>query len=262
MMRKVLPLHDIIEENASHRTFVFKTQVKASPGRFFMISDLAGAEKPFSVSGCAGGYLSFTVKKTGVFTERMFSMTKGDNLSLRGPYGRGFNLPHEGAALCIGGGCGAGPLRYLARELAKTGSVDYIAGARSAEEHLFVDEMLSFCRSCTFVSDDGSLGVKQTSIDALKSFDLSQYTEIFLSGPEPMLKAGLDFLADKSPNAQFLIERYMKCAIGICGSCSIDPLGVRVCVEGPVFPLVTMKKLSEFGKYKRSASGEITRFGG
>ncbi len=262
MMRTVYPLYDIIEENETHRTFVFETQVKASPGRFFMISDLAGAEKPFSVSGCDGNYLSFTIKRIGEFTDRLFAMKKGERLSVRGPYGRGFVLPHEGTALCVAGGCGAGPLRYLAKELIKTMPVDYIVGARNADEHLFVNEMSSFCRSTTFVTDDGSLGERATSIDVLRRLDLSNYSDIFLSGPEPMLKAGLDYLGEKTIKAQFLIERYMKCAIGICGSCSIDPLGIRVCVEGPVFPTATMKKLDEFGRYKRSASGEIHRFGG
>ena len=54
---------------------------------------------------------------------------------------------------------------------------------------------------------------------------------------------------------QFSMERYMKCALGICGQCCVDDLGWRVCVEGPVFWSDELKMISEFGKYKRDASG-------
>ena len=44
------------------------------------------------------------------------------------------------------------------------------------------------------------------------------------------------------------------CRHGICGSCAMDPSGLRVCREGPVF---RGDKLAgtEFGRYGRDASG-------
>lgn len=46
----------------------------------------------------------------------------------------------------------------------------------------------------------------------------------------------------------------MKCGIGVCGSCAIDPSGLLVCKDGPIF---TAKQLagSEFGAYNRMKSG-------
>jgi dihydroorotate dehydrogenase electron transfer subunit len=52
----------------------------------------------------------------------------------------------------------------------------------------------------------------------------------------------------------------MKCAIGICGNCTIDPLGIRLCVEGPVLPKKIVDKLTEFGKYHRDATGKRVKF--
>jgi dihydroorotate dehydrogenase electron transfer subunit len=55
--------------------------------------------------------------------------------------------------------------------------------------------------------------------------------------------------------AQFSLERYMKCGMGLCGQCCVDDMGWRVCVEGPVFWNDEVKLISEFGKYKRDAAG-------
>ena len=56
------------------------------------------------------------------------------------------------------------------------------------------------------------------------------------------------------------LERYMKCGIGICGSCCVDPTGWRMCVEGPVIDGEKLKKITEFGKYHRTASGKVEKY--
>ena len=55
---------------------------------------------------------------------------------------------------------------------------------------------------------------------------------------------------------QASLERYMKCAVGICGQCCVGN-GLRVCLEGPVFDSKELKKIKDFGKYKRNRSGNI-----
>ena len=59
---------------------------------------------------------------------------------------------------------------------------------------------------------------------------------------------------------QVSLERYMKCGIGICGQCCVDDEGLCVCKDGPVFWGDKLKYISEFGKYKRDASGKIIRW--
>jgi len=54
--------------------------------------------------------------------------------------------------------------------------------------------------------------------------------------------------------AEFSLHRYMKCGVGVCGSCCIDPSGMRTCRDGPVFSGDFLMK-SEFGRYLRTASG-------
>ena len=60
-------------------------------------------------------------------------------------------------------------------------------------------------------------------------------------------------ISDKTP-VQASLERHMKCGIGICGQCCIGK-GLRVCEEGPVFDNKTLKKVEDFGVFKRDASG-------
>jgi len=53
---------------------------------------------------------------------------------------------------------------------------------------------------------------------------------------------------------QLSLERWMKWGFGLCGSCSLDPSGLLVCKDGPVF---TAKQLqgTEFGSYARDSAG-------
>ncbi|MFX1299085.1 MAG: dihydroorotate dehydrogenase electron transfer subunit, partial [Promethearchaeota archaeon] len=48
----------------------------------------------------------------------------------------------------------------------------------------------------------------------------------------------------------------MKCGIGLCGQCCVDPLGYRVCVEGPVFRSEILREISDLGKYRRDFGGK------
>ena len=69
------------------------------------------------------------------------------------------------------------------------------------------------------------------------------------------MKGIFDILEDASIPAQYSLERYMKCALGVCGQCCVDSEGWRICVEGPVFENEKIHKIDEFAKYRRDAAG-------
>jgi dihydroorotate dehydrogenase electron transfer subunit len=71
-----------------------------------------------------------------------------------------------------------------------------------------------------------------------------------------MMRAVLKSLHDEgiADRGQFSLHRYMKCGVGLCGSCAIDPSGLRVCREGPVFRGDQLAG-TEFGGYMRDSSG-------
>ena len=74
-------------------------------------------------------------------------------------------------------------------------------------------------------------------------------------GPEVMMKKLFDIVENFKIPAQFSMERYMKCGMGLCGQCCVDNVGWRVCVEGPVFWTDELRMISEFGQYRRDSSG-------
>jgi dihydroorotate dehydrogenase electron transfer subunit len=82
-----------------------------------------------------------------------------------------------------------------------------------------------------------------------------KFDMIYTCGPEQMMRKVLD-LAEKHEIAlEASLERLMRCAIGLCGSCVVGKY--RVCRDGPVFTASQLKEAkSEFGVSKRDFDGK------
>jgi dihydroorotate dehydrogenase electron transfer subunit len=233
-----------------------------------MLTDYETGEKPFSLSMVDEEKFSITIKKVGKFTTRIFEMKEGNKLYIRGPYGTVFNLHPEGKIrnnnmLVIGGGCGIAPLRFLIYKLIenKSNKIMLILGGRTKAELLFRKEFDSLGIKVLCATDDASYGVKGTAVEKLKlQYDEEVYNYFYAAGPEPMLKNVFEYLKNKPLDGEFLLERYMKCGIGICGQCTIDPVGIRMCIEGPVVKKDAIAQLAEFGNYTRDAYGSRRMF--
>ena len=134
--------------------------------------------------------------------------------------------------------------------------VDVIAAAVTKDELLFADSLEKSGAKVHFCTDDGSFGFKGFATDCLSDLlEDTTYDYAFVCGPEIMMKGIFDILEASSIPAQYSLERYMKCALGVCGQCCVDSEGWRICVEGPVFENDKIKQITEFGKYRRDASG-------
>jgi len=93
-----------------------------------------------------------------------------------------------------------------------------------------------------------------------KKEDCLPIDQVFGCGPEMMLKRTSEICATYAVPAQLSMERYMKCGYGLCGNCVMDPLGIRMCEEGPVVKNDVLLKLTEFGKYHRDDLGKKHSF--
>ncbi len=236
---------------------------KMAPGRFVMVWLPGVDELPLSPSGYGyeGPTLRLTFKVRGEGTRALASLDPGNKIFIRGPYGRGFTIPHfdpsqKESVLVIGGGAGVAPLLPLVKVLASSSLRPYVVcGFRRANEAFFIDELSKLVGGNLIVAtDDGSLGLKGTAVDAAKELlNSKDVSYAFACGPEEMLFVLHKTLLDKGIPHQMSLERYVKCAIGVCGSCAID--GLRLCREGPVFDHVTLSRLKEFGCSRRSPSG-------
>ncbi len=265
--RITVPIRQVKEEGLSAKTLRVeldrgKQYALPMPGQFFMLTDYQGGEKPISVSEVeeidnGKVRVGFTIKAAGPFTRRFQDKGIGDLISLRGPYGNPFSI-RKGRLLLVGGGCGIAPLHYLAKTLVKNGAeVTVVNGARTASELLFSDRFASLPVRSLEVLEDRDGG--KTAVDAARELlSKENFDFVYAAGPE-MMMANLGPLI-KGVEYEFLMERYMKCGVGICGSCTCDPIGIRLCVEGPVLSKKVVEQLTDFGVYKRDASGKRIPF--
>lgn len=255
----------IREEGKDRKTItVLNKQIarNANPGQFIMVWIPGVDEIPMGISYIGEEEIAFTVHKVGEATAALHEMKVNDCIGIRGPYGRGFKEVN-GRIIVIGGGTGMAPLMPLVRRLIekRENKVTVINGAKSIDEMIYKDELNKLMKEGKIryipATEDGSLGYHGLATDALEELlnEDENPDEMYVCGPEVMIKRVMEIALKKQIHMQAAIERYMKCAIGICGSCAVDPIGLRVCVEGPVIPLEILTKISELGVYKREASG-------
>jgi len=248
-------IEDIIEHKEDVRSFVLEDLFDSEPGQFAMVWLPGVDEKPISLSAKN----RITIRKVGPATEKMFEKKKGDYLDIRGPYGNGF--PQFGFSTLIGGGCGIPPLAYLFSKRSVPG-LSFVLAGKNKEELLFLDEIIDIAdndrhhrnNNIVAITDDGSYGDKGYAVDA----DIPEGSKYSICGPETMMKSVADKLVEEgvaAENIYLIMERYMKCAVGICGNCSFD--GYRVCSDGPVFRYDTVKDLPHFNDFGRTRTGEI-----
>jgi len=220
-------------ENLTVRTLVLDGTMDAAPGQFVMAWLPGLDEKPFSPSGVAP--LAITVQRVGPFTTALHALSPGDRVWLRGPFGHGFALC-EGTLLLVCGGCGAAPLHDLAGLARLAGrDVHVVLGARTEEGLFFQERYAALGCAVHLATDDGSAGYHGTAIDLAASLldSGAPISTAYACGPEPMLDALYLLAQDHGLACQLSYEAYMRCAIGVCGSCAVG--GCLVCRDGPVF---------------------------
>jgi dihydroorotate dehydrogenase electron transfer subunit len=248
---KMAGIVSVKDETPSIKSFVLKHSMEYSAGQFVMVWLPGQDEKPLAVTKNTGKEIEITVEKKGRFTEKMMELKKGDKIGVRGPYGHGFETRGVKKACIVAGGLGAVPLMQLLEELeSKKAKIDFVLGARNKENLLFEKRIGKKTNNLYITTDDGCAGRKGYCTDVLSELlSEKKYDEVYCCGPEPMMVKVLELCREKKQHCQLSLERYMKCAIGLCGQCVVD--GQRVCMEGPVFGSEKVSKLKEFGKTAR-----------
>jgi len=246
-----------VQENPSVKTLYFDYNLGAKPGQFVMLWLPGAGERPMSISYCTRERFGVSVADVGGFSSAVMKAREGDVAGFRGPFGTSFKLGKEKSLALVSGGCGCAPLAFLADEaLAKGKKVFYLQGARNKGMLFFTERMKEGGAEVLVSTDDGSAGSKGFVTELLKSvLQKNKVDKICTCGPEMMMKKVVDISDEFKLPCDISMERYMKCGIGVCGQCSVDPLGIRMCTEGPVIKKETAKKIAEFGKYRRDASG-------
>ena len=213
----------------------------AAPGQFVNVKLVKHVEpllrRPFGVADLDREKGTFTIiyRIIGKGTQLLADAEAGDELSIVGPLGHGFDLSAK-KPLLVGGGTGLAPLHFLALGFGK-GVTDVLMGGRTATE-LFWTELYGNVSGQTFITtDDGSLGTKGTVMALLPQLLTQGYDCVYVCGPVPMMKAVAAACAEANVKCQVSLEKYMACGLGACLSCACEGVGKRlkVCKDGPVF---------------------------
>jgi dihydroorotate dehydrogenase electron transfer subunit len=202
----------------------------------------------------------------GPATLRMTSLAAGDSLSVIGPLGNCFSVPHgKKTALLVAGGMGAPPLQHLSKVLAAEHTnieVLAFAGAKTAKELPFenildqISQQLGFSLSefakhgvkSQLATDDGSAGFAGFVTDCVSQWldehkPARESTVIYGCGPEAMLARLAEIANKKYIDCQISMERRMACGFGVCQSCAVEcrisgsneTIYRLCCKDGPVF---------------------------
>lgn len=233
----------------------------ALPGQFLMVWMPGLGEKPMSIGDCCP--LTISVAEVGKVSEAIGKLKAGDMISFRGPFGKPFTLPKKdarngGKILLVGGGYGVVPMLFLAKHAKERGlKPTAVIGARAAKDIVWEERLGGLCEKVLVTTDDGSKGKKGTvmiEVERMLAPENGKPAAVYACGPERMMKAVAELCDKRGVPCQVSLERYMKCGMGVCGSCAID--GKLCCTDGPVFDGVDALAFSEFGKPHRDASGK------
>lgn len=268
---------DVKQETEMVRTYTFDGSLGARPGQCLMVWLPGVDEVPMSVAYDDGAHTKITFFAVGDMTNELARRGVGDLVGLRGPFGTFYEWSPGQHIVLVAGGYGAAPMYFVAKETVQHGcTLEVIVGARGKEHLLYVEELESLPHvSLHVATNDGSAGYKGFNTEILEKLlsscprdskhaqdkRCSPIDQVFACGPELMLKRVSEITAAHGVPSQLSMERYMKCGYGLCGNCVVDPLGIRMCIEGPVVKNDVCVKIEEFGKYHRDDLGRRKEFG-
>lgn len=232
-------------------------------GQFAMVGILGWGEAPFDIcsSPLEDKTFQFCIRRVGSLSEKLASLKKGDEVTVRGPLGNGFQdlgklIPKN--ILFLGGGCGFVTVRPIIKEIIGRGlhkdrKIQLFYGARDEENILFKKEQEEWSKYVDVkiilehppLKKEGRGGFYKGLItDLFNKVEIASPASIIMCGPPIMYRFCIQALEKKAIPAStyFLMERRMHCGVGVCQHCALGPY--YVCRDGPVF---TLKILNEAG---------------
>ena len=254
-MQTIHTIKKIIRETPKALSLILNGKINYKPGQFIMLWLPGVDEKPFAVSNVGKNDFRITIECKGRFTEQICKIREGTKVGIRGPYGNGFRIKNN--SIIVAGGLGMAPAAELIKKL-KNSTI--IQGAKSKEFLLYLKDknLLKIIEKnknkIVYCTDDGSFGIHAFTTDVLKEMINKKIKAVYTCGPEVMIAKVFEICEKNKIECQASLERMMKCAIGVCGSCVCgDQL---VCKDGPVFKSEQLRRMEDFGKFARLKSGK------
>ena len=257
MIPQLYTVVDTIDETHDSYSIVLENTTTGkgmsfTPGQFNMLYQFGIGEVPISISGHPehDEQLIHTIRAIGPVTRAIKTLTPGETLGVRGPFGSSW--PVDAAIgkhlLLIAGGIGLAPLRPVIYEAlhrhADFEKITLLIGARHPVDVLYIEHLrhwrddseldLSLTVDSASADWKNDIGVVTNLIPGLQ---LDQgNTLAMVCGPEVMMHFTILALQKKGLGIDSIYvstERNMKCAIGFCGHCQYG--NKFVCKDGPIF---------------------------
>lgn len=222
------------------------------PGQFFNIRCGELYEpflrRPFSIYriNSSEQTIEFLYLVKGAGTQRLAEIKMEETIDIFGPLGKGFQLKNEwDTILLLARGVGIATLAALAQQAAEKGVRPIaILSARTQNDLLATKTLQQLGAEVYQVTDeDGTSEVSyvQKLIESImKKEDIKA---AYTCGSKRLSILLQQITNEKGIPAEIALEEHMGCAMGVCFACVCDIIenqtvrSVRVCLEGPVFPL-------------------------
>lgn len=233
------------------------------PGQCAMLSMPGVGEGMFSITSSPTNttFMEFSIKKCGCLTEWLHAMEVGQQITIRGPYGKPFPVDTEFKGknmLFIAGGIGLAPLRsvinYCRHYRDRYGVIDIVYGSRSMQDLVDYKEIIDEWATDAGVNVHLTIDREQPEWNGHVGFVPNYVKELgfdtdriaILCGPPIMIKftlAGLLELGFDRSQVYTTLEMRMKCGIGKCGRCNVG--SKYICKDGPVFRFDELDELPD-----------------
>jgi len=193
-------------------------------GQFVFLWIPEVGEKPFSIAEAEP--LTFVIKRRGAFTEALFSLAEGDDLYIRGLYGKAVDCEHTPQALLVAGGTGVAVLPALARKLKeqKTNMEIFVGTSEQTDTKSggLLEENLANYGPVTVIADDGKPGRVLESVRTALAKASIDNLSCYIVGPSIFMSIAAQQMVQAGVNAKRIhlsLELSTLCGIGMCGEC-------------------------------------------
>jgi anaerobic sulfite reductase subunit B len=239
------------------------------PAQFSMIGVPGVGEVPISISSACDDRTAhgYTLRRAGAVTNALWERGTGDVVTVRGPFGRPWNLDRiDGRhVVFVAGGIGIAPLRAAVVEVAARsggapGGISVLVGAATPGDHLFrpwYDALVAGGHDVRLAVDrveptgrwSHHVGLVTDLIATTVSESDTRTVAAYVCGPDRMMTATIAELCRTGvlpTDIEVTLERNMKCANGWCGHCQLGPL--LLCRDGPVATASELGDLLEWSE--------------
>lgn len=214
---------------------------KYKPGEFVIVMTNDASERiPLTIVDVNKNTITLIYQVVGASTYEL-SKEKEKLYSICGPLGNYSKFIDENVKgkkfILVGGGIGIAPIYPQAKYLYNHGAiVDIIYGAKNKDLFILKDKLESVCNNITYVTDDGSSGIKGFVTDELKKRE-NMYDEAIIIGPVIMMKNTVLVCRDLNLKNIVSLNPIMVDGTGMCGACRvlINNEVKFACVDGPEF---------------------------